>query len=740
MGIAERWRLWLVPVLVVAHVFRASQGADFPAPLTEAEKFASHQWMVEALAEIEADTAGTNPFLGRFLLEQARRELASLPPDAALGARFDALVRLGIEETNHGFEREAIAHLEQAIDMLEGRNLPEPVWRAALEAGRYLAVACLRLAETENCCALPGPHSCTIPFRGGAIHQHPEGSEKAIQHLLWLLGTGALDSTSEYELAWLLNLANMTLGRAPGDLPTKWRLELPAEIQPSPRTNPVATPDRFPEFLNIAAEAGVDTFSLSGGAVADDFDGDGWLDLVVSSWDPSVETSFFRNRGDGTFERKEANLDGIKGGLNLVQADYDNDGDLDIFVTRGAWLREAGHHPNSLLENDGTGRFTDVSHAVGLALPAYPTQTACWEDYDLDGDLDLFVGNESVDDHDAPCRLFRNDGGRFIDVAEEAGVAFHAYVKGAGWGDYDGDGWPDLVLSDLTGSNRLARNRGDGSFEDVSALLRPDAGPKRSFPTWFFDYDNDGWLDLFLSGYSSTAAEVYGYYRTGRMPAYSHPCLYRNLGGDKGFLDSAVSARLDRPMLPMGCNFGDLTGNGYPDMYLGTGTPSFELIVPNTLYINDSGTFFDLTLTSRMGHLQKGHAIAFADFDRDGDLDVFAQMGGALPADKYYDALYQNPGFGRHWLGVKLVGTRSNRFGVGCRVRVLIDEPGRGQRWIHQWMSSGGSFGANPLELHFGLGEADKAERLEVFWPVSGKTQVIENPAIDRLLTIREES
>ena len=690
--------------------------------------------MISELARIEAETPETNRYLGLDFLKVQRAIYDALPPEASTKKKFEALIWLGIAELNHGREREAIAHLERAIAFVTAADIEDV---KIADATQMLVTAYLRLGETENCCAEPSPESCIFPLSEAAQHENREGSERAIKHLERLLGQPGVDDEQRGHLLWLLNLAYMTLGDYPESVPEKWRMPLPEENLPGSRTSRAGPPLEFPAFRNIAADAGVDTFGLSGGAVADDFNGDGLFDLVVTSWEPSVSAKYFINQGDGTFDESDANLEGIKGGLNMMQADYDNDGDLDLFITRGAWLKNAGRHPNSLLENDGKGNFVDVTYSVGLAEPAYPTQTAGWADYDLDGDLDLFVGNEGKD-IDSPCQLFRNDGGHFVDVAAEAGLNIVAFVKGISWGDFDGDRYPDLVFSCLGKPNILMRNRGDGTFNDATALLRPTSGPLKSFPAWFFDYDNDGWLDIFISSYNSDPGEYLNYYSGGELSEGARAGLFHNNQG-RGFTDRTEEAFLNRPMLPMGCNFGDLTNNSYPDIYLGSGSPDFDAIVPNALFVNDDGRFYDLTMTSRMGHLQKGHAVAMADFDRDGDLDVFEQMGGALPGDKFYDVLYENPGFDRHWLGVKLEGVKTNHFGVGCRVAVLIDEPETGERWIYQWMNSGGSFGANPLQLHFGLGEAGAVKEVRVYWPASDSTTIVESPEIDRILTIREK-
>lgn len=730
----------LIPAMTVAlWLFPLAGAAPAEAPPPTEQELASHRRMLESLATLRKQSGTLHPFLGTLELETLRERLAGMSTRTPAAERFDTLMRLGIAELNHGFERESIAYLESALAVIRDHSA-EAAFSPDLirEALHFLVIAKLRLGETENCCAANHPESCIYPISEAARHHRREGSEQAISHLTQMLTSVPMDDVDTARAIWLLNIAAMTLGRHPDGVIAPWLVPVPEE--PPPRLDGADSdnPPPFPEFRNIAAEAGVNDFNLSGGAIADDFNGDGWIDLVTSSWDPAESVKLYLNDGDGTFTETDAGLEGISGGLNLTQADYNNDGHLDILVLRGAWLGKSGRHPNSLLKSDGHGRFIDVTHAVGLAKPAYPTQTGEWADYDLDGDLDLFIGNESLDDGDARCQLFRNDGGTFTDVAVEVGLDLRAFVKGASWGDYDGDRFPDLFVSCLGAPNRLFRNRGDGTFEEVSALLGPTAGPIRSFPAWFYDHDNDGWLDLFVSNYASLPIDYVNYHRGGPPHDSIVASLFHNQQG-RGFRDIAREVGLDRPMLPMGSNYADLTNNGYPDFYLGSGTPDFDALVPNLLLIHDGKTYHDLTLTSRMGHLQKGHAVVFADFDGDGDLDLFEQMGGALPGDKFYDVLFENPGFGRSWLGVRLVGTRSNRYGVGCRVTVTLKEPGHEERQVHQWMNSGGSFGANPLRLHFGLGKAERAERVEVFWPRTGETQVLTEVDSGQVITIREE-
>jgi hypothetical protein len=433
--------------------------------------------------------------------------------------------------------------------------------------------------------------------------------------------------------------------------------------------------------------------------------------------------------------------------MGFSVADHDNDGDPDIYLLRKG--------PNVLLRNDGDGTFTDVTFAAGLGEVHHPTQTAAWGDFDLDGDVDLYVGNEHGDGRsrfglegdidaaafEAPGQLFRNDGdGTFTDVAAAAGVDLLAFVKGVVWGDYDGDRYPDLYVSVLGGPNRLFRNRGDGTFVDVAPALGVTE-PINSFPTWFFDYDNDGALDLFVASYrgAEDSVALVAASALGLEIPYELARLYRN-DGRGGFTDVSRQAGLDRLHLAMGANFGDADGDGWLDFYLGTGYPDYEGLVPNVLYRNlGDGRFVDVTWAAGVGHLQKGHAVAFADYDEDGDLDLYAQMGGAFPGDGAADALFRNPGVAGHrWVTLRLVGTRSNRAAIGARLRLDVVDAGGGRRSIHREVTSGGSFGASPLRQTVGLGTARSLERIEVTWPASDTRQVFEDVELDRRYRIVE--
>ena len=699
-----------------------------PATLTP-----GHRRMLETLRRIQDETVDSNnAFLGAGPLNEVTTQLATLTPGVP-----DLRVWLfhraaGRHELRLGRPDLAVAHDLEAYRQLGAFPDQIPPDKAA-ETVFNLAVAYLRLGEVSNCAQRHTADSCILPIRGDGVHALPEGSTQATRYFLETLERSPANSTLAVKARWLLNIAQMTLGKYPDGVPAPWRIYPQA----------FASEEPFPRFPNIAPRLGIATLNLAGGAIADDFDGDGDFDLMLSSSDTAGPMTYWRNNGDGTFsDRTEAaGLGGELGGLNLVQADYDNDGDGDVLVLRGAWLREFGLHPKSLLRNNGDGTFVDVSYDAGIAEPFFPTQTAAWGDYDNDGDLDLYVGAETSEKVQASNQLFRNNGdGTFRDVAAAAGVLNQRYAKAVVWGDYDGDRFPDLYVSNIGGENRLYHNNRDGSFTDVA----PQAGvtlPIGSFPAWFWDFNNDGALDIIVWSYGGAAsppdvADVAASYLD--LPHRAELVHLYQGDGRGGFRDVAAACNLKRVLLPMGSNFGDLDNDGWPDMYLGTGYPYYEGLMPNVLYHNRGGrSFADVSTAAGVGNLQKGHGVALADFDGDGDQDVYEEMGGAYPGDGAAAALYQNPGFGNHWIKIKTIGTRSNRAGVGARIRLEVVEGGV-RRSIYKTVNSGGSFGASPLLQHLGAGRAERIARLEVYWPASDTTQAFEDVAVDQTLVITE--
>jgi hypothetical protein len=666
-------------------------------------------------------TMGMEESIARY---RRQRALASDPME-----QIRLQMQIGYEYLTGGNTDQAIVELRQADDAYRSRGIRP---RQVID---LLATSYLRQAVQDNCMARPQPESCLFPIQGSGIHQVQRGSRAAIAELESLLAYDPNDLASR----WLLNLAYMTLEEYPDRVPAAWLI--PPAI--------FASDYDIGRFVNIAPKLGVDVLSLAGGSVMDDLDGDGDLDLMASGWGTLEQLRFFRNNGDGTFTERteEAGLIGEVGGLNLSHADYDNDGDIDVLVLRGAWMRQAGRQPNSLLKNDGRGFFEDATEEAGL-LSQYPTQTAAWGDYDNDGWVDLFIGNESEIKRGAihPCELYHNNGdGTFSNVAAEAGVAHVGFVKGTAFGDYDNDGLLDLYLSKLGEPNALFRNEGrtpDGwRFSNVAEQAGVEA-PLNSFPVWFVDYDNDGWLDLFVAPFPGfevdTLAAIAADY-LGLPCSEERPRLYRNQA-DGTFRDVTVSARLDDAMLAMGANFGDLDNDGHIDFYVGTGEPNLHSVVPNRMYRNaGNGVFQNVTVAGGFGHLQKGHGIAFGDLDNDGDQDIYAVMGGAFQGDVAFNTLFLNPGHGNHWITLRLEGSRSTRSAVGARVTVTIPSAS-GTRQVCRVIGTGGSFGASSLQAEIGLGPDATSVDIDVFWPVTGLTQRFEKVPCDRIYRIREGS
>jgi hypothetical protein len=662
-----------------------------------------------------------DPFKNPFMNEERAAAIRS-----AMGAtrdpaqRIEMVFRLAEELLYSGRTREAISLASPLL-------APPPQFAPLVPPERvmreFLAVAYMRVGEQDNCIAHHGIDSCLLPIKGSGVHADQKGSRSAITELTSLLQA----DPGNMDLRWLLNVASMTVGDWPHKVPE--RLVIPASA--------FAPEHEVGRFYDVAPQAGLARRGRAGGAVMEDFDGDGLLDVMVSAQGISDPMRLYRSEGNGRFTdvTDKAGLTGEIGGLNMVSADYDNDGAVDVLVLRGAWLRAGGHIPNSLLRNNGDGTFEDVTERAGI-LTLHPTQAGAWGDFDNDGRLDLFVGNESSAEDPHPSELYRNNGdGTFTDVTGLLGRTDLGFVKGAAWGDIDNDGRADLYVSVGEGPNLLFHNRGPApgggwSFEEIGARAGVIA-PHHSFATWFWDYDNDGWQDLYVSGYaingSGDAAAMY----LGLPSKAEIPRLYRN-NHDGTFTDATAETGLNRVALVMGANYGDIDNDGWPDCYLGTGNPRLEMLLPNRMFRNDGGRRFqDVTTSGGFGHLQKGHAVAFGDIDNDGDQDVFEEMGGAYAGDVSQNALYENPGHGSRWITLDLVGRQSNRYGVGSRIRVSVDTPS-GPRDIHAITGNGGSFGSNSLRQEIGLGDATAIRSVEILWAGSGRKQTLTGLTMDQ--------
>ncbi len=685
--------------------------------------------MAQRLESLNArTTAEMNPFNSPAVVAALRARLAATQdPLDRLAVRFQLATHL----INAGDVTAAIAEI---VSLQATPAQQAAAMGAEFAAGLQdlLALAHLRQGEQANCVAHRTSESCIMPVRGTGVHAAQEGSRAAIEQYSALLRRmpGFLAGR------WLLNIAYMTIGEYPQGVPPEWLI---------PESTFRSEAD-VPRFSDVAQAAGAASLGLSGGAVMEDFDGDGLLDLMTSSYGLRDPLRLYRSRGDGTFEERAsaAGLDGLVSGLNLVTGDVDNDGDVDVFVPRGAWLREGGKIPNSLLRNDGRGNFEDVTEQAGL-LAFHPTQVASFADYDGDGWLDLFVGNESDEKTGRhPSELYRGRGdGTFANVSQLLGDPDLGYVKGADWGDINNDGRPDLFVSVLGGPNRLFRNDGPAeggrgwTFTDIGAAAGVTA-PRFSFACWFWDFDNDGWQDLFVNGFLAgspghTAALYLGLPNDAEVGR-----LFRNRG-DGTFEDVTVASRLGRVAVVMGANYGDMDGDGWLDCYLGTGDPDLRTVVPNRMFRNDGGKVFqDVTTAGGFGHLQKGHGVAFGDVDGDGDQDIYQNIGGAVTADIGHTVLFENPGNPNAWITLACEGRTSNRCALGTRIRAAVRTP-RGRRDIHVTVDTGGSFGASSLRQEIGLGDATAIEEIAVTWPATGRVQVFRDVPLRRAFRVVED-
>ena len=555
------------------------------------------------------------------------------------------------------------------------------------------------------------------PLDPHASYEKKEESKQAIAYFLKFLE----QRPDNLEVRWLLNLAYTTLGEYPSGVPAAYLIS----------ESNFHSKENIGRFVDRASDAGLNVFGAAGGIIVDDFDNDGLLDVVVTSMNVCDPLHFFHNNGDGTFtdRTKEAGLQDQLGGLNLVQVDYNNDGCMDIFIPRGGW-----EYPQrkSLLRNNCDGTFTDVTDASGLGATVTATQAAVWADIDNDGYLDLFLANEN-----APAQLFHNKGdGTFEEIGHAAGIDATAFSKGVTAADYDHDGFMDFYVSNLQAKNYLYHNNGNLTFTEVGRQAGVQA-PMFSFATWFFDYDNDGWPDLFVDSYLMVPEETVKTYVN--KPHNGETLkLYRNKH-DGTFEDVTEKVGLDKVYMPMGGNFGDLTNDGFLDIYLGSGNPNLTALVPYVLFKNKDGkSFVDITQSSGTGEWHKGHAVVFADLNRQGNEDILTRVGGAIPSDEHNVRVFENPGNTNDWLNVRLVGVKTNRSAVGAEIHVTLQDGSNAPRSIYRTVGQTSSFGSNPMEQHIGLGPNAHGITLDIWWPSTGTRQHFAGIEKNQYIEIKE--
>ena len=586
-----------------------------------------------------------------------------------------------------------------------------------------LAISYLRLGEVNNCQNNHNSYSCILPLKDQAFHIDVNGSKKAIE-----IYTQIYEKFPNDNYKWLLNLAHMTIGEHPNNVPERYRINYP---------NWNIEQKKIKAFKEVSLKLGIAQDGLSGGVSIDDFNNDGLLDIFITSYGMADQSKLYTNTSNGFIDTtEEAGLTGIVSGLNCIHADYDNDGNIDIFVLRGAWLDEGGNHPNSLLKNNGDGTFTDITKSAGL-LSFHPTQTASWADVNNDGYLDLFIGNESNEKQSHPCELYINQkDGSFIEESSNYNLSsIEGFIKGVIFGDINNDKWPDLYISVMGGNNLLFKNN-FGKFENISETAGVQ-GPNFSFPTWFWDVNNDGFNDILVASYDTRNIEnVAGDFvkeLQGEKVLSDKSKLYIN-NGDETFSEQSNAFNIDKSFYAMGSNFGDLDNDGWLDFYIGTGSPEFTSVVPNRMFRNVDGiSFEEVTSAGGFGHIQKGHGVSFADLDNDGDQDIYAVLGGAYEGDNYTNVCFENPTFENNWVILSLEGVQSNRSAIGTKLKLDIDNG----RTIFYTINTGGSFGANSLQAEIGLGQSKMIQTLTITWP-SSDIQIFNSITVNKKYKLTE--
>ena len=621
-------------------------------------------------------------------------------------------LQLGMQRAEEGRLEEAIDHFGRILEAAPGHPL------VLVHRGRTrLRLGAFAAAEQDLTPVLASFPDLLPARRELAVAYLRQGkTTEAIQTYQQIIDQKPGDLVAR----WNLRVVYTQQGDYPGDLPARYRITLPPH---GVGTSPVT-------FSDVAPQLGVAALSRARGSAWGDYDGDGDADLfAVAIQDPH---HLYRNDGDGSFTEvtNEAGLDGSRGGWASLFFDYDRDGDLDIFVTRDGWR---GAATNSLYRNNGDGTFTDSAQVAGVGGQA-DSFTAALGDVDNDGWLDIYVANGVSLVLGAPNTLYHNRGdGTFTDIAPQAGVANPGRSIGSAFGDYDNDGWLDLFVINMDGPNALYRNNGDGTFAEVTRQAGIEA-PHDGFVGFFFDYDNDGWLDLFATGWTPNMEEVLQSALSGTpSQERNRLALYHN-DGDGTFTDVTSQAGLARTYGGMAAQYGDVDNDGYLDIYLGTGAPAMDTYEPNKLLWNTgSGAFLDVTETAAVGNLGKGHGATFADYDNDGDLDLYAPIGGANAGDRQHNSLYRNSGTSHHWVKLRLIGTTSNPDAIGTRIQVTT------QLGTHHRVVAGGTgFGSmNDPVMLIGLDTATHVEQLRVDWP-SGVRQQFSDLAADQVIEITE--
>ena len=608
--------------------------------------------------------------------------------------------------------REAAESFFTKVIELRPRELYSYLYRARIRSGQGE----FRAAEADALSGLqiePDNEALELLLANLLFRQHR--FDEAAELYRQIIG----DGTDNLEVRWNLLLATEASGEQRPSLPASLQLAYPA-------ADAVDSPVRF---TDVAASLGIDKLSRGRAAVWADFDNDGLEDIFCVGIQDLH--SLYRNLGDGTFTEVTGSVGLIdpRGGYGALAADFDNDGDQDLYVTRDAW---GGPVPNSFYRQEAR-QFLNVAARVGVA-GNQDSFTAATADYDGDGDLDLYVANGLSSERGSPNALYRNRGdGTFEEVATTAGVANPGRSVGTAWGDYNNDGHPDLYVANYGSDNTLYRNRGDGSFETVTGVSGT-AGPLYSFITFFFDYDNDRLLDLLVVSWTEELSDaIRSSIEGGVIDEQRRLALLRNKG-DGSFEDVTVEASLAINSGAMSAAYADLDNDGYLDVIVGNGGPLMDRYEPDRVFRNlGNGRFAEISRSVGLANIGKTHGIVGHDYDRDGDIDFYVGVGGQESGDRQPNAFFRNSGSGNHWLTIRLVGTTSNLDAVGTKVTVWTEDLAR-----YQELSIGGGFGStNSKELEFGLGGRTAVDRVEITWPAGGQ-QTLEGVVADQFIVVIE--
>ena len=576
-----------------------------------------------------------------------------------------------------------------------------------LKCGRYDdAVRELTIAAQD-----PGARAQALHH--SAVANHRAGRfQQAIED-----GVGAMNANPENDRAriWLW-LSAQRLGGYPQSVPAVHRMEMKAGQAPTAL-----------RYEDIAARIGLDKTSGGRGSAIFDYNNDGFLDIAVTSTQGGA--NLYRNNGDGTFTDVsiESGLDQSINGFAMIAGDYDNDGFVDLFVTRlGFYYGEC-----SLYHNNGDGTFTDVTEKAGLKVWG-AAWTAAWVDYDRDGHLDLFICNNlgGALDRRVPNRLFHNNGdGTFTEVTEQAGIGSIFPTLGNAWGDYNNDGFPDLFISGV-GRPQLFRNNGDGTFLDIGVEAGFTEYVVGSTCFWC-DYDNDGWLDLVQFVWADHE-DVIHTMKTGKAPEDGVTMRVYHNNRDGTFTNRSKELGIDGCWGTMSGCFGDLNNDGHQDFLLGNGGPRMDRFEPVVLLESDGRKYRNVTFTAGLPPLGKNHGTNCADLFGDGRLSIVVATGGLYPGDLLTTSVFCPKERLGNYLNIRLTGVQSNRDAIGARV-TLLAAGGKQMREVN----GGTNFGCLPYEQHFGLGAAAAVDAVEIRWP-NGLTQRVENPPVNETIRITE--